>query len=209
VIALSNAENAVVSHVHVWTVGAGVFLNGMGVPGLGEVLLPLGGAAVRAGRVDVIELYVVALICQVAGLVVSYWIGRVGGLLLVERYGKYILLNQRELKATHQAFQKYGNPMVLVGAFVPGPQAFVGYVAGVAEMNFTQFVISAIIGKAIWVGGLIFLGYQLANHLGLIESSIKQIGLVILLVLIAAGVWYLIQHRNNKSTSKRKQMKEE
>jgi membrane protein DedA with SNARE-associated domain len=208
VIGLSSAENAVVSHVHVWTVGIGVFLNGIGVPGLGELLLPLGGAAVRAGHVNVVELYIVALIAQVLGLTVSYWIGRSGGLILVERYGKYIFLNQRELRATNKAFEKYGSPMVLVGAFVPGPQAFVGYVAGVAQMNFSRFLVSATIGKAIWVGGLMFLGYQLANHLSLIDSSIKQIGLVILIVLVAAGAWYLIRHRQKKATSKKNQVKE-
>lgn len=205
---LSSAENAIVSHVHVWTVAVGVFLNGIGFPGLGEVLLPLGGAAVRAGHVNVYELYIVALIAQVLGLMVSYWIGRSGGLILVERYGKYIFLNQRELNATHKAFEKYGSPMVLVGAFVPGPQAFVGYVAGVAEMNFGRFVASAIVGKAIWVGGLMFLGYQLANNLNLIDSSIKQIGLVVLVVLVAAVGWYLIRHRNKKAMTKKNQAKE-
>ena len=207
-IGLSNAENAVISHVHVWTVAVGVFLNGIGVPGLGELLLPLGGAAVRTGHVNVVELYIVALIAQVLGLTVSYWIGRSGGLILVERYGKYIFLNQRELRAAHKAFEKYGSPMVLVGAFVPGPQAFVGYVAGIAQMNFSRFLVSATIGKAIWVGGLMFLGYELANNLSLIDSSIKQIGLVILVVLVATGVWYLIRHRNKKANSRKNQVKE-
>jgi membrane protein DedA with SNARE-associated domain len=208
VIGLSSAENAIVSHVHVWTVGLAVFLNGLGVPSLGEVFLPLGGAAVRAGHVNAVELFIVALIAQVLGLIVSYWIGRSGGLILVERFGKYIFLNQRELMATHRAFEKYGGPMVLVGAFIPGPQAFVGYVAGIAEMNFTKFLASAIVGKAVWVGGMIFLGYQLANHLSLIDSSIKQIGLVILIVLVAAGAWYLIRHRNKRAAEKKNQVKE-
>jgi membrane protein DedA with SNARE-associated domain len=205
---LTQSANALISHVHVWTVGLGVFLNGVGVPGLGEVLLPLGGAAIRAGRIDLVTTFCVALVCQVAGLTVSYWIGRYGGILLVERYGKYILLNARELRATHRAFEKYGSPLVLIGAFIPGPQAFVGYVAGVAEMNFWRFLISATIGKAVWVGALLALGYELANNLQLIDSSIRMIGLIILVALVAAGVVYLIKHRNIK-TSRKSQIKEE
>jgi membrane protein DedA with SNARE-associated domain len=185
-----------------------VFLNGIGVPGLGEVLLPLGGAAIRAGRIDVVTTFCVALVCQVAGLVVSYWIGRYGGIVLVERYGKYILLNSRELKATHRAFERYGSPLVLIGAFIPGPQAFVGYVAGVAEMNFWRFLVSATIGKMVWVGGLLAIGYELANNLQLIDSSIRMIGLIILVLLVAAGVVYLIRHQNIK-TSRKSQAKEE
>src|SRR5262249_17368589 len=116
--------------------GLGVFLNGLGVPGLSEILLPLAGLAVRQGSQTFVSVFVVGLVAQVAGSCASYWIAREGGLPLIERYGKYILISRRELDATERAFARFGGRLVVVGAFVPGSQGFIGYAAGLARMNF-------------------------------------------------------------------------
>ena len=172
-------------------IGLGLLLNGLGVPGLGEVLLPLGGAAVRQGKFDLATLLAVALVGQMLGLIGSYFIARYGGVALVERYGKYVLLSHRELARSQRAFDKYGIGLVLVGSFTPGLQGAVGYVAGLAEMRFVQFMLAATIGKLVWVSALIYVGMALGNNLDLIDRSIKQIGVVVLATVIIAIIWHI------------------
>lgn len=191
---------AVAGHVGVFGVAAGVFLNGLGVPGLGEVLLPLGGLAVREGRLSLAWLLPIALVAQVAGVMAAYAIARFGGVALVERYGRYVLISHRDLQTAHRAAQKYGRPLALVGAFVPGIQGFIGYAAGLAEMDPWQFLLAAAAGKLIWIGGLIALGIVLGNHLALIDNSIKQTGLIVLLGLVALIVGQVIRHRRKEKT---------
>lgn len=194
---LTSLSNTLVSHVTVTAVGIGVFLNGMGVPGLGEVLLPLGGAGVHQGHFNLSVLFIVAFVCQVLGVCVAYAIARFGGVVLIERYGKYIFISGRELRAAQKAFDRHGEWLVLFGAFIPGIQGFIGYVAGVAEMNFGRFLVSVAIGKIVWIGGLMYLGFVLANHLALIDTYMKQIGVLVLAALIILGVYYLRRHRKN------------
>jgi membrane protein DedA with SNARE-associated domain len=204
-VTASNFASGIVDHLGVTGIGVGVFLNGIGVPGLSEVLLPLGGVAVRQGQLNLPTLFLTAMVCQVAGLSLAYAIARYGGIALVERYGKYILVSTRELDAANKAFDKYGEWMVLFGAFVPGIQGFVGYIAGFAKMNFWRFLISATIGKLVWVGGLLYLGFVLGDHLDLIDRSIKQIGVLVLAALVLIGIWYVRRHRNSKTGRSREE----
>jgi membrane protein DedA with SNARE-associated domain len=180
-------------------IGIGVFLNGLGVPGLSEVLLPLGGVAVRKGQINLLLLFIVVMVCQVVGASIAYFIARKGGLPLVERYGKYVLISKRELHSAEQAFNKYGRRMVVIGAFTPGIQGFVGYAAGFAQMNYSRFVIAVFIGKLVWVSALLYLGWILGNHLTLIDRVIQQFGIVVLVAFVVAGVWYVRRHRRLKA----------
>jgi membrane protein DedA with SNARE-associated domain len=196
-VTFSTAAAAIVDQLGVAGIGAAVLLNGLGVPGISEVLLPLGGVAVQQGQMDSGTLFAVAMVCQLVGVALAYAIARYGGLALVERYGKYVLISSKELDAAERAFAKYGSPLVISGSFIPGIQGFVGYAAGVARMNFVRFMISVFIGKLVWIGGLIYLGSVLGDHLDLIDRSIKQTGVVVLAALIVLGLWYLQRHRRH------------
>jgi membrane protein DedA with SNARE-associated domain len=192
---ISSTAGALVQHLGVVGVGVGVFLNGLGVPGLSEVLLPLGGVGVKQGTINFWWLLIACLIAQVAGLTCAYLIARYGGVALVERYGKYVLISRHDLEGAHRAFKRWGGPLVLFGAFIPGIQGFIGYVAGLAEMDFGQFLVAATLGKLVWISGLIGLGMVLEEHLDLIDKSVKQMGVIVLALLIAIGVWHVWRRR--------------
>jgi len=180
-------------------IGVGVFLNGLGVPGLSEVLLPLGGLAVSRGQIGLASLLAMALVAQTLGTTLAYFIAKYGGVALVERYGKYVLISSHELKAVDRAFEKYGQWLVFFGAFTPGIQGYIGYVAGLAEMNLARFVASVIFGKLVWIGALVYLGSILGDHIDLIDRSVKQIGVVVLAATIIMVIWYVRKHRSNKA----------
>lgn len=195
---VSGIAAILIDRLGVLGIGIGVFLNGLGVPGLSEVLLPLGGVGIRQGHINAVMMFVVVMVCQLAGVSVAYWIARSGGLPLVERYGKYVFVSGRDLRAAEQAFNKYGGRMMVLGAFTPGVQGFVGYAAGIAQMGYGRFLAAVFVGKLIWVSALMYLGWILGNHLGLIDQVIQQFGIVVLLGLIVAAVWYVRRHRKMK-----------
>jgi membrane protein DedA with SNARE-associated domain len=200
-ISFSDMALTLVNHLGVAGVAVGVFLNGLSIPGLGETLLPLGGVAVRQGKMNLLVLLVVAMAAQLAGLSLAYAIGRFGGVALLERYGKYVFIRHRELKKMQQGFDRYGSWLVLVGAFVPGIQGLIGYAAGIAEMNYGKFLLSSFLGKTVWIGGLVGLGMAVGSNLGLIDRSIKQLSMVVLAGLVTVVVWYLYHHRRQRMQS--------
>ena len=191
---VSALATSIIDRLGVAGIGVGVFLNGLGVPGFSEVLLPLAGVGVKQGRLDLVTVFVVAMVFQLAGVSIAYAIARYGGVVMVERYGKYILVSHKELKTAQRAFDKHGEWLILFGAFIPGIQGFIGYIGGLAEMNYWRFIASAFVGKLVWVGGLLYLGSVLGNHMDLIDRSIKQIGVIVLLALILFITWYIIRH---------------
>jgi membrane protein DedA with SNARE-associated domain len=197
-ISFSNAALELVNHLGVAGVAVGVFLNGLSIPGLGETLLPLGGVAVNQGKMNLWVLLVVAMVAQLAGLSVAYAIGRYGGEPLLVRYGKYVFVRPHELKKMQLGFDKYGSWLVLVGAFIPGIQGLIGYAAGIAEMNYGQFLVSAFVGKIVWIGGLVALGMAVGNNLDLIDRSIKQMSMIVLAGLVVLVVWYVWRHRRQR-----------
>lgn len=197
-MAISEILTALVDRLGVVGIGLGVFLNGLGIPGLSEVLVPLGGIAVHQGRLSLAVLLAVTFTAQLGGYLVAYWIARKGGVPIIERYGKYVLISSHELEATERAFDRYGRWVVLVGGFIPGIQGFIGYAAGLAKMNIPTFLLAAFVGKLVWIGGLVYLGVILGDNLELIDRAIKQTGIVVLAVVLGLGALYIWKKRRRK-----------
>ena len=196
----SQFANSLIEHLGLGGIAIGVFLNGLGVPGLSEVLLPSGGVAVREGKMNLVPLLIVAMVAQLAGVTVAYVIARYGGLELVERYGKYILISNRELEAANRALTK--RPwMIVVGGFIPGLQGFIGYVGGIANLSYGRFIASVFVGKTIWIASLVGFGYALGNQVSQLDGYIRKFGIIVLVLVIAAIVWYVWTHRDKSAKS--------
>ncbi|HEX3082710.1 MAG TPA: DedA family protein [Candidatus Saccharimonadia bacterium] len=179
-------------------IAVAVFLNGLSVPGLSEVLLPLAGVAVKRGQLNLAGLLIVAMVAQLLGVSLAYVIGKRGGRPIIERYGRYILVSHQELEQAEKLFERYGSRLVIVGAFIPGLQGLMGYVAGIASMNYQRFLMAIFVGKLVWIGGLVYLGTVVGNHVEVIDRYIKQIGVVVLAAVLILGIWYVRRHRRHR-----------
>jgi len=154
---------------------------------------------VKQGRIDGLTLFAVAMVAQLAGVSIAYGIGRYGGVALLEKYGKYILIPVDELRTGQRAFKRYGTRVVIFGSFTPGLQGFLGYIAGVGEMNYPRFLASVFVGKLVWIGGLIYAGVVLGANIGLVDRILKQLGVLVLAAVVLLGIWYIRRHRKNHS----------
>jgi membrane protein DedA with SNARE-associated domain len=192
---------SLVDHLGLLGIAIGVFFNGLSVPGLSEVLLPLAGVAVKQGRFNIVALFITVMVAQLLGVTVAYFIGRIGGLPLIEKYGKYVFISHHDLESAQKSFERYGGRLVIVGSFIPGVQGLVGYVAGIAQMNYGPFILSVFVGKMVWIGGLLTLGYVLSSHLSLIDSSIRKMGFVVLGAAVVLGIWYVRKHQRQKGAN--------
>lgn len=175
----------------------GLVIDSAGVPIPSEVLLPLAGALVRQGRFNLILVIIVATAAQSAGAALSYWIGALGGIPLLEKYGKYVLFRQHELEKTQKLFERYGIALTLVGRCIPGVRTYIGYPAGIARMRFDLFMAASVVGSFIWSVLLTLLGYELAGKLDLIDKIIRQFGLVALAIAILVFIFYIYKSRKH------------
>lgn len=169
-------------------------LNAMGIPLPSEVLLPVTGLGVRQGVYQAVPAVVVAVVAQVLGAGLSYWIGRKGGRPLIARYGKYVLLSEADLNWASRWFERYGKAGVVVGYCLPLIRGVVGYAAGLGQMSARALLACAALGSLIWTIVMVSLGYRLANDLPAIERVMRPFSLIIAVVVVI-GLVFAIYHR--------------
>src|SRR5437764_11057819 len=109
------------------------------IPLPSEVIMPFSGYLVYTGRFNLWLVALAGAVGCVVGSMVAYWVGRVGGRPLIEKYGKYVLISRRDLDLADRWFARYGEVIVFASRLLPVVRTFIAFPAGVARMNLTRF----------------------------------------------------------------------
>jgi membrane protein DedA with SNARE-associated domain len=187
------------NHLGYVGLGVGLIISTLGLFS-SEVILLLAGLAIRQGSMNLVVVVVVALVAQLAAAVSAHAIGRYGGVPLIERYGRYVLLSKRDLQRAHRWFARYGRLAAGLGYCLPLLRGYVGYAAGIAEQSRATFALSAFIGSAVWTVLMLGLGYYLAANLPAIEQVIQPFSYALAFAVILAAV-YFFWHRLREHTA--------
>ena len=181
----------------------GLVANCMGIPIASEVILPLTGVYASSVGLNLTLVIVVAILAQLVGFTLAYIIAKKGGVELLEKYGKYVFLDHKQIVRFHDLFKKHGFGIILAGSCVPGVHGYMGFAAGLAEMGLYSFFLTAVIGSTIWTLVLVGLGAFFKDQITRVISVMTNFGAltIVTLVLIGAVVWYS-KARKNKSRRK-------
>ena len=179
------------------------------IPLPSEVIMPFSGAltvpfvAALYNRTPFSLLLVAtfgALGCNL-GSVLAYEIGYFGGRPLVERYGRYIFLSQRELAIADGFFERRGALAVLIARLLPVIRTFIALPAGIARMPRLKFHVYTFIGSWPWCFVLAYIGMKLGQHwetdprLKTWFHRLDALILGVILLAIAYFVWSHLKHR--------------
>jgi membrane protein DedA with SNARE-associated domain len=165
----------------------------------GEIVLGLSGWMLLAAHGAPASMILVAGLYTALGSLVgtslTYWLVRLGGYPLVERAARWLRLNPRYLDHVEAQFNKWGPGLVCFGRMVPGIRILIAIPAGLARMNFFQFVFFSFIGAYVWCTGLIALGYFIGHELPFIVLLIKQYLPIFWISLVVLAVLFFFAHR--------------
>lgn len=195
--------------------GAGYFgvwllsvIDAFNLPLPSEVVLGFTGFLVSGGRFDFWLVVLAATTGNLAGSILSYGLGVVGGRPFIKKYGKWILFSQRDLAAADRLFKKFGGTITFFARFIPLLRAIVSLPAGITRMPFIKFVIYTFLGSLIWSALLIFIGFKVGeNYLLLVERFrvFEDFIAVALLLGIIAWVLRFVRHvRLDKKEARQK-----
>ena len=143
----------------------------------------------------------VASIASNIGSIPAYWLGAVGGRPMIERYGRYILLNRRDLDLAEKFFNRYGSIAVLVGRMLPIVRTFIAFPAGIAKMNQVRFHIYTFIGSWPWCFALAYSGMKLGNRWDAdpqFKAVFHRFQLGVEVVLVVGFIWFVWTHWKNR-----------
>src|ERR1700722_3684169 len=104
------------------------------IPLPSELIMSFGGYLVIEGTFKRLWVGAAGAIGCNMGSLIAYEIGCYGGRPLVERYGHWILMSNRELDWADRFFARWGYLAVFIGRLLPVVRTFIALPAGVARM---------------------------------------------------------------------------
>ncbi|MCL4357294.1 DedA family protein [Patescibacteria group bacterium] len=179
------------------------------IPIPSEAIMLFGGAlsagVVIAGVSTHLNILAVALIGTVGNLIgsaIAYWVGRTGGRVVIERWGKYVLLKKKDLAKAESFFKKHGDVSVLISRVLPVIRTFISLPAGIAEMPIFKFGLFTLIGSLPWTFALAYSGYAVAGNWKSLTKYDTPISVIFGLIIIALILWWYIKRRQKLTVGK-------
>ncbi len=136
-----------------------------------ELVMPPAGYWAAKGQMSV----AVALLCGVLGSVIgalanyygAQWIGRS----LIRRYGKYVLLSEKNLERSERFFAEHGEISTLIGRLFPVIRHLISIPAGLHRMPLPKFILYTAVGATVWCAILTWIGYFLGQHESVLRNE--------------------------------------
>jgi membrane protein DedA with SNARE-associated domain len=172
-------------------VGLVVGLEAMGLPLPGESLVI--AAALYAGSTHQLSIPFVVAAAAAGAIIgdnIGYLVGRVVGLRLLRRYGRYVLLPPERLEVGRRLFAKHGGKVVLFGRFVAILRTLAALLAGANGMPWPRFLIANAIGGIAWACLYGFGAYALGHEITKLQGPFAIAAGVVAVIVIAAMVIY-------------------
>jgi membrane-associated protein len=156
----------------------------------GDSLLFLVGALCGVGLMNYPLSVGLLWAAAVMGNQSNYSIGRFFGP-RVFKWEDSRFFNKRAFDQAHAFYERYGGITIVAARFMPFLRTFAPFVAGVAQMTRSKFSFYDVTGGALWVGGIVTIGYFFGNITWVKEHLDKIIWAMILLpgLLILLGAW--------------------
>ncbi len=165
----------------------------VGLPVPDETLLTFSGYLIYRGNFVLPLTFASAALGSACGMTISYLLGRIFGLKVLHRYGRYLHLSEERLARAHAWFERIGHWALTFGYFIPGVRHLTAYAAGMSEVAPHQFAVFAYSGTILWVTTFLSLGYFLGDRWEAVEKNIHHylvIGSIAFGLLVAAYlVW--------------------
>jgi len=167
----------------------------LGVPLPGETALVTAAAFAARGHLNIYGVVITAACAAILGDTGGYWIGRVGGLKLVRRWGRALHVRESHLARAHQFFERHGGKTVFIGRFVALLRTWAALLAGAGEMHYARFLLYNITGGIVWATVFGTLGYSFGRHLPRLERYVGRASLTLLVAAVLVVLAGIFVHR--------------
>jgi membrane-associated protein len=168
----------------------------------GDTLLLTAGVFAAQGKLPLELTILVIAAAAIAGDNTGYHIGRsLGHRLFTKKDG--LLFRKEYVDRAEKFYERWGSRTMLIAHFVPVVRTFVPPVAGVARMNYKQFVLFDAIGDTAWAVIVTMIGYWFGQKIPNIDHYI--IGAVVAVMVITLGP--TLYHLTKAILEKRRQRK--
>jgi membrane protein DedA with SNARE-associated domain len=159
--------------------------------------MPFSGYLVSNGRFDLFWVATAGAVGCNIGSTLAYYVGVYGGRRAIGRWGRYLLIDPKDLDLADRFFHKYGAATVFVSRLLPVVRTFIALPAGIAHMNPLKFQAYTFLGSWPWCFTLAYIGMKLGeawNSDPTLKDALHRFDAVIVTALLAGAAWYVWRH---------------
>jgi membrane-associated protein len=153
----------------------------------GDSLLVTAGLFAARGYLNIYTLLPVLTTAAICGNSVGYLIGRATGPRIFRRENS-LFFNKKHAMRAHEFYEKYGRKTIVLAQFMPVIRTFAPVIAGVAGMDFRQFITFNIIGAVLWIWGMLGIGYFLGSYIPGVDKHIEIVVAIVIFISILPGL---------------------
>lgn len=157
-----------------------------------EIVLGYGGYMISQGTIGFTGAVIAGTIGGTIAQLFLYWLGYYGGRPVLERYGKYLLINKHHIDVSEQWFKKYGPGVIFSARFIPVVRHAISIPAGIARMSFIKFTLYTIAAVIPWTIFFLYLGIVLGENWAGIKDVAKPYIIPVSIIALLAGIVYLV-----------------
>jgi membrane-associated protein len=156
----------------------------------GDSLLFVVGAMCGVGLMSFPVAVGLLFVAAVLGDQCNYTIGRAIGP-KVFQWENSRWFNKKAFDQAHAFYERYGGITIIAARFMPFLRTFAPFVAGVSDMTRSKFTLYNLVGGALWVGGIVTVGYFFGN-IPFVKTHLDKIIWAMILVpglIVIFGAW--------------------
>lgn len=177
---------------------AGIFsllvLGIVGLPVPDETLLTFSGYLIYKGQLHFVPTLFAAFLGSICGITLSYGLGFIVGVTVINKFGSFIQLTPDNLARVHSWFDRFGKWTLMIGYFIPGVRHLTAVVAGTSKLRWPVFALFAYSGGFLWSVIFITLGYFLGEKWAAMSAAVQHYLLIGSAVIAVIVFLYIITH---------------
>ncbi len=158
----------------------------------GDTLLLTAGIFAAQGKLSIVTVIIVIALAAILGDNIGYHIGK--------RYGRRLfrkpdglVFRQAYVQRAEKFYERFGSRTMLIAHFVPVVRTFAPPVAGVAHMNYRQFVIYDAIGDIVWATCVTLIGYWFGTKIPDIDHYILLAVVSVMVLTLGPTIYHVIK----------------
>jgi membrane protein DedA with SNARE-associated domain len=167
-----------------------------GIPIPDEVLLTVAGALVRRGTLSATSTVVCAVAGCIAGISLSYFVGRTVGVPTLRRL---LGPHSDSLERAQIWFERFGKWVLAFGYFIPGVRHATAIAAGSSRFEFSEFAAYAYPGAVLWSTTFVAAGYYGGDRWEHAAALARGHLAAVAIAAVAAAAAYAYARRREKA----------
>lgn len=172
------------------------------IPIPSEVTMPFSGFLASQGSLNLWLIVIVGTIANLIGSLIAYGIGyfleETVLLTLIKKYGKFILISEKEYNHATHWFQKYGDKIIFISRLLPAVRTVISLPAGVFRMDIKKFIIYTTVGCFIWSLFLTYVGFTLGANWKSLDVYYRKFEYAIIAAILIGLVYFVYRKIKKK-----------